>query len=157
MSYQKIFAALDRSPMSQVIFTHALAIAKQDRASLMLFHSIPLENHEINPYSSLYGEALMSYSRALQEQLDEQRKEVSAWLGDYCQIATDAGVPTEYDFKVGEAGRWIKDMAQTWDADLIIVGRRGLTGLQEALLGSVSNYVFHYVNCSVLVVQGTSQ
>ena len=116
MSYRKIFAALDRSPMSQVIFDHALAIAKQDKASLMLFHSIPLENHEINPYSSLYGEALINYSKTLQEQLDEQRNEVRTWLGDYCQIATDAGIPTEYDYKVGEAGRWIKDMAETWGA-----------------------------------------
>ena len=157
MSYQKIFAALDRSPMGQIVFDRALAIAKQDNASLMLFHSIPLENHQINPYSSLYGEALINYSKTLQEQLDEQRQEINDWLADYCQLATDAAIPTEYDYKVGEAGRWIKDMAETWDADLIIIGRRGLTGLQEALLGSVSNYILHYASCSVLVLQGINQ
>ncbi len=38
-------------------------------------------------------------------------------------------------------------------ADLIVLGRRGRTGLAEALLGSVSNYVLHHAPCSVLVVQ----
>jgi nucleotide-binding universal stress UspA family protein len=46
--------------------------------------------------------------------------------------------------------------AQIWHADLIVMGRRGVSGMHELFLGSVSNYVTHHAPCSVLVVQGTS-
>jgi nucleotide-binding universal stress UspA family protein len=36
------------------------------------------------------------------------------------------------------------------------LGRRGLTGVAEMFLGSVSNYIVHHVGCSVLVVQESS-
>lgn len=153
MKYQKVLAAIERSPIGEVVFERALAIAKQDGASLMLFHSIPLESQGMTAYGSLYGEDLIEFSKYLQEQLDTEKEEVQQWLADYCQQATDAGVATEYDYKTGDAGRWIRDMAQTWGADLIVIGRRGLSGLAEVFLGSVSNYVVHHARCSVLVVQ----
>ena len=43
-------------------------------------------------------------------------------------------------------------MANSWQADMIIVGNRGRSGLSEFFLGSVSNYVMHHAPCSVLVV-----
>jgi nucleotide-binding universal stress UspA family protein len=153
MKYQKVLAAIDRSPMGKVVFERALAIAKQDGASLMLFHSIPVESQGMTPYSNLYGEELLEFSKYMREQLDKEKEEIQQWLADYCQQATDAGVATEYDYKVGDAGRWIRDMVQTWGADLIVIGRRGLSGLAEVFLGSVSNYVVHHARCSVLVVQ----
>jgi len=54
---------------------------------------------------------------------------------------------------MGDPGRWIRDLAHSWEADLIVLGRRGLTGVAEMFLGSVSNYIVHHVGCSVLVVQ----
>ena len=54
---------------------------------------------------------------------------------------------------MGDPGRWVRDLAQSWEADLVVLGRRGLTGVAEMFLGSVSNYIVHHVNCSVLVVQ----
>lgn len=139
--------------MGKVVFERALAIAKQDGASLMLFHSIPLESQDINPYSNIYGEELLEFSKYMTEQLDKEKEAIQQWLADYCQQATDGGVATEYTYKVGEAGRWIRDLAQSWGADLIVIGRRGLSGLAEVFLGSVSNYVVHHARCSVLVVQ----
>jgi nucleotide-binding universal stress UspA family protein len=44
-------------------------------------------------------------------------------------------------------------MAKSWQADLIVLGRRGLKGISEIFLGSVSNYIVHQALCSVLIVQ----
>lgn len=48
----------------------------------------------------------------------------------------------------------ICDVARSWKADLIVLGRRGYSGVKELFLGSVSNYVLHHTPCSILTVQG---
>jgi nucleotide-binding universal stress UspA family protein len=45
----------------------------------------------------------------------------------------------------------ILDIAQSQDADLIVVGNRGMTGARR-VLGSVPNSVAHGARCAVLIV-----
>jgi len=54
----------------------------------------------------------------------------------------------------GTSGVWstIVQLAQEHEADLIVVGSRGHSGLRAALLGSVSNGVVHHADRPVLVV-----
>ena len=41
------------------------------------------------------------------------------------------------------------------DADLIVVGNKGMTGAKRFLLGSVPNKVSHHAPCSVLIIRTT--
>jgi nucleotide-binding universal stress UspA family protein len=65
----------------------------------------------------------------------------------------DAGVAATTTSRGGDAARVILDVADELDADLIVVGARGLTGLQKFLLGSVSSKVSHYADRTVMVVR----
>ena len=63
----------------------------------------------------------------------------------------ERGLETETIEAQGDAGDVIVDAAK--DADLAIVGSRGLNPLQRLLLGSVSSKVVHRAECDVLVVR----
>jgi len=53
----------------------------------------------------------------------------------------------------GDPRERIVDVAGEWDADLIVVGSRGLSAVASALLGSVSLAVVRHAPCPVLVVR----
>lgn len=156
MRYRKILVALDRSPQSEIVFEQALELAKKEEATLMLFHCLPFETQGVGSYADVFGRELINFSAELQKVLDQESEQARQFLRNYCQKATEQGVPTEWDLKIGDAGSRIRELAKAWDADLVIVGRRGHRGFAEVILGSVSSYVIHQAPCSVLVVQGIS-
>jgi nucleotide-binding universal stress UspA family protein len=53
----------------------------------------------------------------------------------------------------GSSKKAILDEAESWGADLIVVGSRGLGAWERLLLGSVSNAVAHHAKCSVEIVR----
>ena len=48
----------------------------------------------------------------------------------------------------------IVSVARELDADLVVVGARGLGGIERLLLGSVSERVLRDARCPVLIVKG---
>ena len=63
------------------------------------------------------------------------------------------GVKAETYAQEGDPANVIIEVAREQDADLIIVGARGLTALQRFLLGSVSSKLSHHAPCSVMIVR----
>ena len=53
----------------------------------------------------------------------------------------------------GDIADEILDVAEADAAEIIVLGRRGLGRVREALLGSVSQKVLHHADCKVIVVQ----
>ena len=53
---------------------------------------------------------------------------------------------------VGDSADEIVDVAEAEEAFMIVMGRRGLGRVREALIGSVSQKVLHHAPCNVLIV-----
>ena len=64
-----------------------------------------------------------------------------------------AGLSAESVVREGDPRSVIVDEAKDWDADLIVLGSHGYTGLKRWLLGSVAQFVVNHAPCSVLVVR----
>ena len=67
--------------------------------------------------------------------------------------AVRRGVDVETHVYEGEPAEVIINIANQEHADLIVVGSRGLTGIQRYLLGSVSTKVSEHAHCSVMIVR----
>jgi nucleotide-binding universal stress UspA family protein len=63
------------------------------------------------------------------------------------------GISAEGVVREGNAGETIINEAREWDADLIVVGAHGLTGIESLLMGNVARYVVDHALCSVEVVR----
>ncbi len=153
MNYSKILVALDKSNYSDHIFQQALNIADQENTTLILFHCLSVDTGNSAPYGNIYGQELINFS--ISDHLEDEIKSVENWLKNYAEKAKEKGIKCEYLWKIGEPSSWVREIASSSEVDLVIIGRRGLSGIAEFFLGSVSNHVIHHVNCSVLVVQKT--
>jgi nucleotide-binding universal stress UspA family protein len=139
MSFKKILVAVDASSQALVVFEQAVELAKKEPASLMVFHCVHL-GAKLNYPSEI----------KMKTQTGEDL------LQTYQTKAQELNIEAEFNCRVGQPGEAICNLARSWGADLIVLGRRGFRGITEVLLGSVSSYVVHNAPCSVLVLQGES-
>jgi nucleotide-binding universal stress UspA family protein len=155
--FNRILVALDRSPASEDVFIKALNLAECTQAKLVLLSAISLNNVSyVNPPIYPGGEAISLTDAAIKiylENQEQERKHSLEFLNKLVARATEANVEVEINQQLGDPARSICEVAATLSVDLIVVGRRGYSGLNELWMSSVSNYVLHHAPCSVLVVQ----
>jgi nucleotide-binding universal stress UspA family protein len=79
---------------------------------------------------------------------------VDAVLDRATDIARADGLDVEVHGPKGDAASAILSAAEEYDADLIVLGSKGMQGARR-VLGSVPNTVSHRASCDVLIVQTT--
>jgi len=67
------------------------------------------------------------------------------------------GIAAEGVVREGNPGKTIVKEAKEWDADLIVVGAHGLTGIESLIMGNVARHVVDHAPCSVEVVRPKSR
>ena len=83
------------------------------------------------------------------------REDVEATLNTAADQIKEDGVNVEVFPREGDPADAILDVAEEQNADLIVVGNKGMTGAKRFLLGSVPNKVSHHAPCSVLIIRTT--
>jgi nucleotide-binding universal stress UspA family protein len=84
-----------------------------------------------------------------------EREDVNATLKAAAEQIDGAGVKVETFARQGDPADAILDVAEEQNADLIIVGNKGMSGAKRFLLGSVPNKVSHHAPCSVMIIRTT--
>lgn len=90
-----------------------------------------------------------SYAPELTEQV-KQAKEIADRAVD---TLANAGIKASGEVIKGDVRDVILELAKEIEADLIVVGSHGRTGLSRMLMGSVAEAVVRYAPCSVEVVR----
>ncbi len=88
-----------------------------------------------------------------QQIIDDQRTSHERIAAATAKRLSEHGIPTTAEVPQGEAAYGVIEAAKAANADLIIVGSRGNTGVTRLLLGSVARGILYHAPCSVLVVR----
>jgi nucleotide-binding universal stress UspA family protein len=112
----------------------------------------------VSAYEPVPAQRLQEERREAPEDLQwaiNPREDVDSTLEAAASVARDAGVAVDIYARQGDPADAILDVAEEREADLIIVGNKGMTGAKRFLLGSVPNKVSHHAPCSVLIIRTT--
>lgn len=89
------------------------------------------------------------HTRDIQE---SRQREGKATVKAAADALREQGLTVDEEILVGDPAQEIIQRTREVDAPLVVIGRRGLTGFRELVMGSVSNKVVHYAECPVLVI-----
>jgi nucleotide-binding universal stress UspA family protein len=112
----------------------------------------------VSAYAPVSGQRLREERRETPEDLQwaiNPREDVNQTLEAAAAVAREAGVEVDLYPRQGDPADAILDVAEEQEADLIVVGNKGMTGAKRFLLGSVPNKVSHHAPCSVLIIRTT--
>ena len=142
----RILLATDGSADAELALRVAVALATSIGAELQMVH-IGGEYHpgvEVIAGPALLEETLRELEQEAQNKLDVQAKKVEEAGGTVAKAHLIMG---------GRPDQEIVTLAEEIEADLIVLGSRGLGGVRRALMGSVSDSVVRYAHCPVMVVR----
>ena len=141
MTYRKILIAVDSSSHSLHAAEKGFRLASQLNASVGLLYVIDKNKEVINADLGITPE---QSSTVLLKQAEENIDQLIKMYGGNNEVLrfTPEGFPKESILKT----------ATQWEADLIVMGTHGNTGLFHLLVGSVTEYIIRHSNIPVMVV-----
>lgn len=144
---KKILCPVDGSDQSGKALDFAVDLAKRYPARLeLLFVTQPLMTEDIFAMGTLAIPVDLP-----QEDLEQYGQRV---LDKAEQIANQQGVTDlGRTLRQGDPAGTIIDYAQDIQADMIVIGSRGLGDLSSLLMGSVSHKVAHDAKCTCVTVK----
>jgi nucleotide-binding universal stress UspA family protein len=142
----KIVLAIDGSPSSA---DAAEAVAARPWPKNTVIRVLSAVEDVTPPAAELWYDAGGSLERT-REELMTRAKLLTTRIAESLR---GSGLTAETAVCYGDARACIVDEAKEWEADLIVVGSHGHTGIMRWLLGSVAQSVVSHAPCSVEVVR----
>lgn len=148
MKLATILVGVDFSDESQLAIDHAVNIARHSGARLVLLHVgvVPQPTPDVPASIQV---TLSGYEQALKEQLNEDRRR----LGEIRERISGQGVEVAQMIIEDFPDQGICRAADELDADLVVIGSHGRTGVKRLLLGSVAERVVRLSDRNVLVAR----
>lgn len=142
ITLKKILCPVDHSECSYLALKYAISIALKDEAKLYLMHVID---------SRLYDTEIYKFSPYKPNDIDiaKVREDLMKSLPDGTMDLLDV----ETIIVVGVPFNEIISAAKEIEADLIVIGTHGRTGLSHIMMGSVAEKVVRKSHCPVLTVR----
>ena len=135
----KVLLAIDDSKFSEAATRAVITQCQRPGTEIRVLHVIDL------------GKPIRtSYAERLRQQFLKQGEELVARVAKRLRAE---GLDVVTAVEEGDARACIIDNLVRWQADLVVLGSHGRTGLEHFLMGSVAEAVAHHAPCSVEIVR----
>ena len=143
---KKIFVAIDGSEHAWKALDYAAELAKGMKCSLFVYTALkPSDSGALLAMYDMDDPMLATDVSGLDDLGDKLLAQAKERIG--------GSVEAEYEYQVGYPPEMILSAAEKSGAGMIVMGSRGLSGIKELLLGSVSNHIVHYAKVPVVIVK----
>jgi len=146
--YRKILVPLDGSETSLLGLGEAIRLAKSLQSTLRLLHVV----HDFLVAAGYGGADYANQLRSDQLARGEEILKRAADIARNQQLQVETRL---VETPAGEVGGAIVDEAESWAADLIVLGTHGRRGLHRLVMGSDAELVVRSTPVPVLLVRGT--
>jgi len=137
--YKKILIAIDGSETSMHALREFLKFSKTENFSITVVSVIPAYEGDL---ASMWTDNITS----------SMKKACDVSLAEALKIAVEEGVPIETICEEGEIYERIIELADAENYDLIVMGKKGMSLIEKAFVGSVTSRVIGYSRQDVLVI-----
>jgi nucleotide-binding universal stress UspA family protein len=145
--FRRILHATDFSSASRPALAQAIALARQNRASLQVVHALP-------PLTLAVGGDFAFVPPGTYEAIDRRaRQHAQKQLAALVERARKAGVRATARLRDGAPHEQVPRAARRARADVIVIGTHGRTGVPKIVLGSVAERLVRLAPCPVLTVR----
>jgi len=144
MKIETLLVPMDFSTHSKKALHYAAELGQVFGSKLHLLHCYGVEMGQVFPYDPPY---LANLPRDFD---DRVRESAESKLTDLCK---EIGVSAEIHVSKLFPSDAILRVAEEIDADMIVMGTRGRTGLEHVLLGSVAERTIRIAPCPVISIK----
>ncbi len=144
--YRNIVIATDGSENSKKAISYGIGIAKLSGATVHTLYVVDTSAFSSIPMDSGW-----------EEMYEVLRKEGEKAVSEVRELGEASGVNVRDVILEGHPSSEIITFAENNDADIIVVGTLGKTGLDRFLMGSVAEKVMRSSKIPVLIVRGEEQ
>lgn len=147
MSYETVVVGTDGSETAQLAVRHAARFAAKSGGRLVIVTAYEPQDDEIAKQGRVPDDIRwMLTDKNLAEERAREGKEIAAAEGvSRVTVQALSGNPAEV----------LIDTAETFGANLIVVGSKGLSSPARFILGSVASDVSHHAPCDVFIAHTT--
>jgi len=142
MAQKTIVFPTDFSHASDAALQHAEALAKQSAARLLIVHV------EEPPLAYGGGELYYGLPEPSSERILKMLEDVKP---------SDPSVPYTHRLTMGDPAGEVVRIAEDENAEMIIIGTHGRTGMTRLLMGSVAEAIVRRAPCPVLVYREVAE
>ncbi len=137
--YKKVLIAVDGSDTSMHVLREVIRFSRTENLDITVVSVIP-------PYE---GDLAAMWTDNIKSSM---KKQCDISLSEAMKIAREEGGKIEAVCEEGEIHERIVDIADTENHDLIVMGKKGMSLVERAFVGSVTSRVIGYSRQDVLVI-----
>jgi len=141
--FETILVPVDFSEHSKEALDTAIQMARLFESTIHLLHCYHIQTAGISPYGIVLPSG---YYEDIREAAEKR-------LNDWREKVSGEGVKVETILSADNPSLAINLAAADIQANLIVMGTRGLSGLKHAMLGSVAERIVRLAPCPVLTIK----